>query len=196
VPAGAEELHTFFKDQYPHLVASKTFGNRHRAIKIWGGYVSAADLKQLLAELALTDGQNEQGAALAQQLLHTSVARRYWRSAEQVAVAAATGSGAAAAGVGSDSDDDEGNAAGRSPLSAPALSGWPGSSTAAAVVPDELVASVAAALAAARQLVSCCGSAVDGRELQAAQLQLEDVLAAAGTELRAGIDYNEQVTPQ
>jgi hypothetical protein len=202
VPAGAEELHAFFKDHYQHLVASKAFGNRHRAIKIGGGYVSAADLKQLLAELALVDGRSEQGAALAQQLLHTSIARRYWRSAEQVAVTAAMGGdtlllqNAAAAGVDSDSGD-EGDAERSGSPPAPALSGWPGSNaaagSAAAVVPDELVASVAAALAAARQLVSCCGSAVDARELQAAQLQLEDVLEAAGAQLRAGIDYNEQV---
>jgi hypothetical protein len=185
VPAGAEELHAFLKEHYPHLVESKAFGNRHRAIKIGGGYISAAALKQLLADLALTDAQVEQGPALAQQLLHTSVARRYWRKAEQVAVAAALGEDAAAARPSSDSED-EGDGQ---------LPGWRGdaAAAAAAVVSDELVASVAAALAAARQLVSCCGVAVDDRELQAAQLRLQDVLEAVGTELRAGVDYNEQV---
>jgi hypothetical protein len=189
VPAGAEELHAFFKEHYPHLVKSKAFGNRHRAVKVGRGYVSAADLKQILADLALEDAQGEQGAALAQQLLHTSVARRYWRKAEQVAVAAATGDSrepvgrSAAARGSSDSDEDEQQIAEGQSRDA-----------AAAVVSDELVASVAAALAAARQLVSCCGSAVDDRELQAAQLQLEDVLEAVGAELRAGVDYDEQVS--
>lgn len=180
VPAGAEELHSFLKEHYPHLVESKSFGNRHRAVKIGGGYVSAAALKQLLADLAVADAQGEQGAAIAQQLPHSSVVRRYWRKAQQVAAAAAAGEEAANDDHSSDSEEDD---AGGGELSVPA----------AAVLPDELVASVAAALAAARQLVSCCGGAVDDRELRAAQLKLEDVLEAAGGELRAGIDYNEQV---
>jgi hypothetical protein len=147
LPQSTEALQGFLKARFPGLASSKAFGDRVPAIKLGGLWLDLHGLQHLFAELLL-----QEGSALA--LLQTAPARAYAHRAADAAdgsqVAHCSTDGAAQASI----------------AQLPEV----GRAAVAAGVPT---GAVAAALAAAEQLMGTCGMAVDATVVQQSRLSLQ-----------------------
>jgi len=179
-PVSAEDLLAFLKVHFPELVSRKAFGDKVPAINVGGRYLDLHGLQHLFAQLSL-----QSRSTLT--LLQTAPARAF---AHQAAGTSSSGGGSSMAAS-----------------AAVAASKLPAVGR-VAVEAGAPAAAVAAALAAAEQLLGSCGRPVDTLQLQEARLELELLgeLDAAGLQqdveaerdadrpaLQPGRDYTVEV---
>lgn len=160
-PRSAEALLKFLKAHYPALTSSKAFGDKVPAIRIVNRHLDLAGLQQLLAQLALQE-------ASAEVLLQTPPARAFVR---QNVIAAGISSTGPSNRTSSSSHSSGGGTGGPSIDAGASLLERLGSVGRAVVAAGAPAGAVAAALAAAEQLMATCGAPVDAQQLSESAVQ-------------------------